>query len=222
MPSPQDVEARIAADPALAQLRARVAPRLSDDPGHDLQHCLRVAAWTLRLGGASVDPREAIAAALLHDVVNPPKNDPGRATASERSAELGREWLTDLHFERDAIDRICDAIRDHSHSRGVVPEAPLGRALQDADRLEALGAIGLMRCVATGARLQGHFFHSVDLWAKARPLDDHRYSVDHFFTKLLHLSGTMCTEAGRLEAQRRTAFLEQFLAQLETELGVKR
>ena len=113
---------------------------------------------------------------------------------------------------------MADAVRDHSFSRGAVPRGPLGEALQDADRLEALGAIGLLRCVSTGVRMGGAWFDGDDPWAAGRPLDDTRYSVDHFFTKLLGLAATMRTEAGRAEARHRAAFLEAFLAQLAHEL----
>jgi uncharacterized protein len=217
------LEARIAADPALATLldesRARDATAAVPDPTHDTAHALRVAHWTLRLGGADVEAREAIAAALLHDAVNPPKDSPERGIASARSAEAARERLTALGFTADSVERICDAIRDHSFSRGAVPATPLGRALQDADRLEALGAIGLLRCISTGVRMGSAWFHAHDPWAEARPLDDASYSIDHFFTKLLTLPATMRTDAGRLEAERRVVFLREFVAHLGGELG---
>jgi uncharacterized protein len=213
----------LATDPALATLlaeqRERAATRREDDPTHDLAHALRVARWTLALGGAAVDAREAVAAALLHDAVNPAKDSPERVLASERSAALARERLPALGFSADAVTRIADAVRDHSFSRGAVPATPLGCALQDADRLEALGAIGLLRCVSTGVRMGGAWFDADDPWAEARPLDDTRYSVDHFFTKLLTLSSTMRTAAGRREAERRTSFLREFVARLGEELG---
>lgn len=203
----------------LAELRSRQAEQRSNDSAHDVAHALRVARWTLALGGAEVDPREAVAAALLHDAVNPPKDSPKRARASERSAALARERLHALGFAPESVTRITDAIRDHSFSRGAVPATPLGCALQDADRLEALGAIGLLRCISTGVRMGGAWFEADDPWAEIRPLDDTRYSVDHFFTKLLKLPATMRTVAGRAEAERRAAFLRDFLSRLGEELG---
>lgn len=190
---------------------------MDDDPGHDLGHLERVALWTARLGGAGVDRDEAVAAGLLHDLINIPKDSPDRAKASERSAAAARELLDG--FAPDEVARICEAIRDHSFSRGARPSAPLARALQDADRLEALGAIGVMRCISCGARMGASYFHPDDPWARSRPLDDRAYSIDHFFAKLLTLEGTMLTVAGREEAGRRTEFLRTFLAQLAEELG---
>lgn len=218
-----DLLALIARDPELARLHASAAVRMDDDPGHDLAHCLRVALWTIELGRPlGVDPREAVAAALLHDIVNVPKDHPDRHRASERCAEVAVAELPDFGFAPDAVTRIADAIRDHSFSRGAVPTGALGMALQDADRLEAVGALGLFRCISTGARMGARYFHDEDPWARARALDDRAYSVDHFFKKLLGLPATMLTEAGRAEGRRRAAFLEATLDALASELGEPR
>ncbi len=220
---PTPLEVLLAVDAALAtllaELRSRDAARATPDPTHDTAHALRVARWTLALSGPDVDAREAVAAALLHDAVNPPKDSPERALASERSATLARERLPALGFAPEAVARIADAIRDHSFSRGAMPATPLGCALQDADRLEALGAIGLLRCISTGVRMGGAWFDPDDPWAESRPLDDARFSIDHFFTKLLRLAATTRTEAGRVEAERRTTFLREFVVRLGDELG---
>lgn len=215
--------ARLLVDPALAVLlaesRARDAAMSPPDPAHDTAHALRVAEWTLRIGGDAVDSREAVAAALLHDAVLIPKNSPERARAGVLAADHARERLAALGFAAAAVERVAAAIRDHGFSRGAVPEGPLGEALQDADRLEALGAIGLLRCVSIGVRMGGAWFDADDPWARLRPLDDARYSLDHFYTKLLRLPDTMRTEVGRAEAVRRAAFLRAFVSELAGELG---
>jgi uncharacterized protein len=208
------------AERELPGLIAQARAGLGDDPGHDLQHALRVARWTLRLSGDDVPVRVALAAALLHDIVNLPKDSPERSQASERSAAVAREWLPEHGFSPDETDLVAEAIRDHSFSRGATPSTLLGRALQDADRLEALGALGLMRCISTGARMNARYFHPSDPWGVERALDDAKYSVDHFFTKLLDLPATMTTEGGRREAERRVEFLRSFLESLADELEV--
>jgi uncharacterized protein len=215
-----DLSLLLERDPALEAVRAEVRLRMAVDAAHDEGHLLRVALWTLRLAGDGVAPRAAVAAALLHDVVNVAKDHPDRRRASELSAGFARELLPRHGFAPAAIEEIADAIRDHSFSRGAVPASALGRALQDADRLEALGAVGVFRCVASGVRLGADFFHATDPWAADRPLDDARYSVDHFFTKLLGLPATMLTEGGRREAERRTAVMLDVLRQLGDEIGI--
>lgn len=208
------------AESSLPGLFAEVRARVGEDPGHDLGHLLRVALWTVRLGGDAADPAEAVAAGLLHDIVNVPKDSPERSRASDRCAQESRGILARYDFTPDAVERICDAIRDHSYTRGAVPSSPLGRALRDADRLEAIGAIGVMRAVACGTRMGSAFFHPDDPWAGGRVLDDRKWMVDHFFRKLLLLAETMTTEEGRREARRRTEYLQGFLRQLGDELGV--
>lgn len=208
--------------PALSALLTALRQSQLSDPAHDLSHLLRVALWTLRLRAPSVPAEEAVAAALLHDFVNLPKNHPDRSQASSLAAEKARPLLAQAGFTAEAVDRIADAIRDHSYSRGAVPGSALGQALQDADRLEALGAIGLMRVFATGARMGTKFFHPEDPWARHRERDDLAYSLDHFFTKLLRLPATFHTEAGRAEALRRAQRLEEFLDHAAEEIGEPR
>jgi uncharacterized protein len=211
---------RIHRDPGLAALLLDVSGRLDTDPGHDLAHCLRVALWTVRLGADVVDPRCAIAAALLHDVVNLPKDSPARADASRRSAEVARALLPRHGFTPRQVEAIAEAILVHSYSLGRIPRTPLGEALQDADRLEAVGALGILRTASTGARMGASFFDGNDPWANARPLDDRAFTVDHFFRKLLHLAATMRTRAGRREALRRREHMVAFLRQLGSEIGI--
>lgn len=187
------------------------------DPGHDLHHCHRVAKLTFRLDPKLV-PAEIVAAALLHDVVNLPKDHPDRSKASSMSADFAREVLPEFAFEKSSIERIARAIESHSYSAQKVPGSDLGRALQDADRLETLGHIGILRVFSTGSRMGAAYFDRHDPWAESRPLDDKRYSFDHFQTKLFRLPNTMCTEAGRAEAQRRVERMKRFLAELSEEL----
>lgn len=213
-----ELEGLLAEDAGLAALFDLVQGRMAADAAHDAGHLLRVARWTLRLAGDEVDGRLAVAAALLHDVVNVKKSGAGRSGASERSAEVAREVLPGLGFSVSEVEAVAEAVRDHSFSRGATPATTLGRALQDADRLEALGALGAFRCIATGVELGAAFFHPEDPWATRRELDDARYSVDHFFAKLLRLPDTMQTDAGRREARRRAAFMGALLRQLGDEL----
>ena len=209
----------MATDPVLRAIVREVESRLDDDAAHDMGHLTRVADWTVRLAGDAVTARVCIAAALLHDIVNIPKTHPDRARASEQSAAVARALLPQFDFTTDEITSIADAIRDHSFSRGAVPESTLGKALQDADRLEALGVIGTFRCVATGVRFDAEFFHATDPWASHRPLDDAHYSVDHYFTKLLRLPATFHTTGGRDEAERRADVMRRLLESLALELG---
>jgi uncharacterized protein len=213
---------KIQNDDSMQRLAVWAQKNLSTDPGHDYRHALRVALWGLRIGENQIDARELIAAALLHDLVNPPKDSAMRLKASAMSADRAQSILPDFDFDAAAVIRVCNAVRDHSFSRGASPKELLGKVLQDADRLEALGAIGIMRCVATGVSLGAELFDDHDPWAEHRPLDDKRFSIDHFFTKLLKLPHTMQTQGGRQEAQRRVDLMNRFLNALSEEIGQAR
>jgi uncharacterized protein len=189
------------------------------DPSHDLSHLLRVTVWTLRLRAPGVDTVSAIAAALLHDVVAIPKDSPLRSQASRMSADYARRLLTGRMAD-ETVSEICDAIEDHSFSRGQTPRSDLGRALQDADRLESLGVLGFYRCVVTGVRMGARLMHDTDPWAMERELDDVAFSVDHWFRKLRLLPSTMQTVAGRAEAERRAETYRSLLRELGDEIGV--
>lgn len=206
-------------DPRLPGVWTWVQQHMIPDAAHDDSHLSRVAVWTRRCA-----PHEpvvlAVAAALTHDVVNLPKNHPQRAQASTLAAQAVREALPDLGFTPAQAHEVALAVRDHSFSRGAVPETRLGAALQDADRLDALGALGILRVAAVGGYLGRAIFDPSDPWCQQREPDDQLFTVDHFFTKLLRLSASFQTAPGRAEAQRRTAGMHAFLTQLGEEIGV--
>jgi uncharacterized protein len=142
--------------------------------------------------------------------------------ASLASSKTAAEMLPRFDFAPGEVSIIADAIRDHSYSHGAVPSTPLGRALQDADRLDALGAIGIVRNIGTSVQCGVRILDPSDPWAERRPLDDTAFALDHYFTKLLALPGLMCTELGRREAERRLKSMLMFLDELARELLVPR
>jgi len=200
--------------------RFRLAASGPADAAHDTGHVERVASWALRLAGLEgADPVVVWAAAWLHDMVHVPKNSPDRSRASAMSARAASAFLEQERWTRCSIGDVAHAIEAHSFSAGLVPRTIDAEVVQDADRLEALGAIGLARCLMLGGQMGSILFHPSDPWGEHRPLADDRISVDHFFAKLLGLPGTMRTEAGRHEALRRVAILRDFLRELSREIG---
>jgi len=216
----------------LDSLRARVKAIPPADAGHDFSHILRVSTLTLDLFSQEVFTRfhrnssnsekwACLCAALLHDCVPIAKDSPLRKKSARLASEKAREWLTELKWP-EQVSEICEAIEDHSYSAslasGRAPRSLLGECLQDADRLEALGAIGLYRTIATGVSMGAQLFHPEDPWAENRELDDKKYSIDHFFTKLLKLPETFRTRAAKNEATKRADYLRAFVVQLKYEL----
>lgn len=190
----------------------------SSDLAHDLLHVERVYAWALRIAHATgADLDISGAAALLHDLVEVPKESSARAEASARSAAASTPLLRAAGYDAAAQEAITNAIRSCSWSRGEAPETPEAAALQDADRLDAIGAVGIARTFTTAQAMasRGHplaLYSRHDPLAKDRPAEDKAYAVDHFRRKLLTLAAGMHTDLGRQEAARRHALMEAFLA----------
>lgn len=192
------------------------------DASHGLDHIKRVVAAAKQIGATeNARPEIVVPAAWLHDCVAVEKNSPDRSRASRLAAEMAYGYLKSVAYPQEFIDDICHAIEAHSFSAGIPPETIEAKVVQDADRLDALGAVGLARCFMVGERMGLPLYHEIDPLSRDREPDDRRYVLDHLFVKLFKLPGTMQTKAGREEATRRVRFLESFLQELAIELGIE-
>ena len=193
---------------------------LDSDAAHDLEHTRRVVANARALAESEGARLEVVVpAAWLHDCVNVPKDSPDRPRASRLAAAEAQRLLEGWGVSPELLPAIAHAIEAHSFTAGIPPRTIEAGVLQDADRLDALGAIGLARCLMLGAQLGRPLYVPGDPFCLDREPDDLASSVDHFYTKLLDLAGTFTTTAGRAEAERRTGMLRHFLAELRHELG---
>ncbi|HEY8265213.1 MAG TPA: HD domain-containing protein [Steroidobacteraceae bacterium] len=210
------------------RLRGDWEPRLREfastqpgaDPGHGPAHLERVVATAMKLAAEEGARLEIVLpAAWLHDCVHVAKDSPDRTRASRLAAEHAVHFLEAAGYPATWLADIRHSIEAHSYSAGIVPRTIEAKVVQDADRLDALGAVGLARCIAVGAALGRPLYEPDDPFCRLRAPDDRGASLDHFYAKLLTLANTMQTPAGRREAERRTAFLRAFIAQLESELA---
>ena len=193
----------------------------ADDGAHDIAHFRRVWKTSMALNreeGEQANPLILLAAAYLHDIVSLPKDHPQRHLSSQLAARQALVILDELTFPASLIPAVCHAIEAHSFSANIPAQTLEARLIQDADRMEALGAIGLARVFYTSGRMQRAMFDPHDPLAKHRPLDDQAFALDHFFIKLYRVAEGMQTEAGRRMAQKRKAFLEQYVTTLLSEL----
>ena len=176
----------------------------SDSSGHDVSHTLRVCRMAEKIArqeGADVSVVKL--AALLHDV-DDHKLSPDTADTKSRAAAFLRAQAVDSAM----AERILHIIGQVSFSRNTLPPDTLdGMCVQDADRLDAMGAIGIARTFAYGGA-RGRAIYA--------PGDD-RCSIAHFYEKLLLLKDKMNTSTGREMAQERHRFLESFLETFLTE-----
>lgn len=214
-----------AADAGLATWRPRLAALAAQGSGgdgaHDANHLERVwrNAQALLAHHPQADALVVMAACYLHDLVNLPKDDPERAQASTRSASLARHQLAWMGFPQERLDAVAHAIAAHSFSANIPATSLEAQIVQDADRLDALGAVGLARMFYTAGRMGSGLAHPDDPLASARALDDRAYSLDHIEAKLATLPGKMQTEGGRALGRERLAMLESFRTAFATEWG---
>jgi uncharacterized protein len=189
------------------------------DPAHDAQHIERVVANAQKLAGTEgADLDILIPAAWLHDCVHVPKDSPDRARASGLAADHALTLLAGWDYPAQHFPAIHHAIEAHSFSANIPTQTTEAKVLQDADRLDALGAIGLSRCLMLGGFMGSKLFHPDDPFCEARTPDDKHFAVDHFYAKLFTLAGTMKTDAGRALAEERTEILRLFLDALRSEI----
>ena len=211
--------------PWFGPLLARLREHLSSEPflrdaAHDLGHILRVARLAHQLAQEEgADPEVCVAGALLHDLVYRPKNHPESSLTARLAADLVVEWCRGTPGLETRARTIAAAVATHSWSGGGAPASLEAAVVQDADRLEALGAIGVARVFATGASFGAGLWHPEDPWAEGRALDDKAWSLDHFERKLLRLEADMKTAAGRYLAADRQHTMLAYLQALRAELG---
>jgi len=202
--------------PELSAWRTRLATLAAahggDDGAHDASHLERVwrSAQELLAQHPEADALVVMAACYLHDLVNLPKNDPDRAQASRRAAQLARAELARLGFPDGRLDGVAHAIEAHSYSAAIAPLTIEAQIVQDADRLDALGAVGLARMFYIAGKMGRALAHPSDPLAQARALDDGAWSLDHIMVKLAQLPGMMQLAAGRALAEERLARLLAF------------
>lgn len=203
---------------------AEVEQRFSevDDHAHGWDHVRRVYKLALYLAEQEGANRFIVGlAALLHDLGRSVPETIQQRHHADLSVELAGAMMKAHAISAETQEAVLHAIAAHSFSRAIEPRTLEARVVRDADRLDGLGAIGIMRWAITGAvrRMpQTRSYYPGDPFAEQRTPNDKRYMLDHFFIKLLKLRDTMATETGRRLADERTAFMQEFLDELRHEL----
>lgn len=193
------------------------------DPAHDFSHFQRVVQMAKTLCHQESGQWEIVVpAAWLHDLVNIPKNDPLKSQASRLSAAAAIQFLKDNHYPSDYLKSIEHAIESHSFSGSVEPQTLEAKIVQDSDRLDGLGAIGIARCFCVAGAIRSSLYHREDPFAESRKLNDSQFALDHFFQKLFKTVQTLHTASGKKEGEKRFAFMKNYLEQFEREIMVFR
>ncbi len=192
-----------------------------EDPSHDFQHILRVTNMAEKIGmEEGADMEILIPAALFHDSVVYPKNSPQSKNETEESAEYAEQVLMGFsEYPKEKIESVKTCIKQCSFSKGIMPDLLEAKILQDADRLEATGAVAIMRTFSSGGQMKRPFYLPEDPFFERTDLIPFSASLELFYKRLLVVGEGMHTTLGKQVAKRRTQFLRDFLAELKLELG---
>ncbi len=189
------------------------------DAAHDIEHVKRVVKTAKQLcDEENADIAIVLPAAYLHDCFTYPKDHPNRKQSSAIAAKKAIAYLESIQYPQHYHDAIAHAIEAHSFSANIRPNTLEAQIVQDADRLDALGAIGVTRCIQVSTQFNAQLYNDNDMFAKERELNDKQFTVDHFQTKLFKIVDTMNTESVKLEANKRKAFIQTYLEQLHDEV----
>jgi uncharacterized protein len=212
-----------ASSDAFERLRAAAFARIAGaEPAHDALHVTRVMASARRIAAAEqADVDVCVTAAMLHELFIHPKSHPDSSRSGDVCAEHATALMREHGWDEPFIARVAYCIAVHSFSRGILPETLEAKVLQDADRLDAIGAIGIARCFATSADMKRPFYASDDPFCRAREPDDKQWGIDHFYRKLLRIGDGLHTATARAIAAERVAFMRAYLDQLEREVAAK-
>lgn len=176
--------------------------------GHDYFHIQRVVNTARAIAREeSTDGFVIEIAAWLHDVGDYKLNN-----GVDRSEELIEEFLSSLDLPQDFIQKIIQIVSQVSFSKGNKAESLEAKIVQDADRLDAIGAIGVARAFAYGGS------KNRELWNPESPENS---TIQHFYDKLLKLKDLMNTGAAKKLAEQRHQFLEDFLVQFYDEWNAR-
>lgn len=192
----------------------------SADPAHDFSHIIRVYKIARKIGKAEgADMQVLLYAALLHDVGAESKLSGASAESDALRLRIAEEFLKKKSLPEGLRDKILYAIDVHRFSKGIVPATKEAKILQDADRLDAMGAIGMARVFMTGGAMGRKFYSPEDPFCKTRAPDDKMWNLDHFYKKILKLESGMYTETAKRIARIRAAVLKRYLEDLQMEIG---
>lgn len=193
------------------------------EPAHDFDHVLRVLATAERIARTEgADLSVVRAAVLLHDIARHEEATTGEdhAVAAARRA---RALLAEAGADPTWVDAVCGAIRDHRFRTGAPPTSLEARILYDADKLDAIGAIGVARAYAVGGRTGQRLWSAVQPDDRLDPADPTRVTPEHtpvreYVVKLARLQQTLFTAEARRVAAGRHEFMAAFFEQLSAEV----
>jgi uncharacterized protein len=218
---PKGIDAKNGADPIgdLDLVKEVKAMYERADPAHDFSHIMRVYKNAKYIGEREgADMQVLLMAALLHDVGSELKGTKASAESNHARLKIAEKFLAKKGFSEELRTKILYAVDVHRFSRGIYPETLEAKVLQDADRLDAIGAVGIARVFMVGGSLGREFYDPGDPFSTSRDPDDSRWNLDHFFSKLLKLESGMHTDTAKALAESRGEVLRRYISDLKKEI----
>lgn len=189
------------------------------DPAHGYDHVSRVVNTATRIAlSEKADVGIVRAAAWMHDLVSLPKNDPNSKNSSRMAAAVAGRTLEELGLDPQFISAVRHAIEAHSFSAGIEPKTLEARIIRDADRIDALGAIGIARCFAVSGSINRPLFHPDDPLARNRAPSPGEWCLDTFPVKIFPRIDGVTTPSGKRIAEDRLAYMREFMTRVGDEL----
>lgn len=207
-------------DDLRARLREIASREMQSDPSHDVAHLDRVwkNAHEIASDETGADQKVLVAASYFHDLINLPKDSPDRHLASKQSASKAISLLRSLDFSEAEIKAVGHAIEAHSFLAGIPPQSLEAKIIRDADRLDAIGAIGIARWFAVSGQLNRSLYDPEDPFASNKLPNDSLFTLEHWNLKLSLIADSMLTAKGREIAQKRHKTMLSFLTTLRSEI----
>lgn len=181
---------------------------------HDKSHVKRVYNLALRIAkeeGADMDVIKA--AVLLHDVARALEDEGKIEDHAVESAQIARKVLKEVNFPEEKIAEVLQCIAMHRFKKGMKAESLEARILQDADRLDIIGAIGVARVFTRGG-WSNQPIHDPTIPPKEKYDGKSLTAINHIYEKNLKVKDTINTRTAKRIAKERHRFVEQFLHRL--------
>ncbi|HDH06932.1 MAG TPA: HD domain-containing protein, partial [Thermoproteales archaeon] len=192
-------------------------------PSHDFLHVKRVLRLAEVIGREEgLNSEEMVAlrlAVYLHDIAIALTGQ--KKGHAEKSARIAEEILKEYGVSGETIRCVCEAIREHSWNLNRKPSSRVSAVLQDADRLDALGMIGFARLYTYGSYLNRRFYHEEEPTPVTRRPLENVYTLDHVYTKLIHIPERMNTRTGKIIAEKRLNRLKKAVEDMIKEISGK-
>jgi len=206
------------------KLKEKIQIYFEEGGSHAFDHTQRVYNMAIKLAKSQNVNIDIIkASALLHDIARLKEDNNEVKCHAETGAEMARTILKEMNFPADEIEKVCYAIKVHRQSKGINPETKEAKILQDADRLDALGAITIARMFSTGGKINRPIYKPNTPLGEINSRYNSASTIHGFHGKILKITpDSFHTEKAKKIAKKRYDFVVKFLKEFEAEWEGKR